>query len=237
MLADGSGYNNRGGFGGGGDGGYNSFMFEYNSTGSIGKANTGGGGGGSTYYGVERAGDNGGSGIVIIRYSMGTPTTSTTQTIPTNVYLKYTNSGWTASSIENTDLTTKISNLTIKISNLESYVDILSSAIIAQNTQIASLILETNRSKTDINSSTNSLRDKLNSSINTIETFAGQTKTFLSAAKSAIGGAGVSTGGMNTPGSLVIGDLGIFTLTQQDVSEPAPDVTIQTYNTLYLIPP
>ena len=134
------------------------------------------------------------------------------------------------SSIGNNDLTTKISNL-------ESYVDVLSSAIIAQNTTIASLILQINRSKTDINSTTTSLNSKLNSSINTIEVFAGQTKSFLSASKSAISGAGVNTSGMNTPGDLIISDLGAFSFTQQTVSDQSADVNIQSYDTLYLVPP
>ena len=145
--------------------------------------------------------------ILKIKHHLIYEVITTTSTIPTNVYLKYESTGWTTSSIENTDLTTKISNL-------ESYVDVLSSAIIAQNTTIASLILQINRSKTDINSTTTSLNSKLNSSINTIEVFAGQTKSFLSASKSAISGAGVNTSGMNTPGDLIISDLGAFSFTQ-----------------------
>ena len=161
---------------------------------------------------------------------MGTTTTTTTQVVPQNVFLKYESTGWTTASIGNNDLTTKISNL-------ESYVDVLSSAIIAQNTTIASLILQINRSKTDINSTTTSLNSKLNSSINTIEVFAGQTKSFLSASKSAISGAGVNTSGMNTPGDLIISDLGAFSFTQQTVSDQSADVNIQSYDTLYLVPP
>ena len=53
----------RGGIGGGGNGGFD-------TAGTAGQPNTGGGGGGGGYTGTYFAGGNGGSGIVIVRYSV-----------------------------------------------------------------------------------------------------------------------------------------------------------------------